>query len=82
MINLTTSTYLFALQGQLPLGEALAGLTGLKTIDIREHHISGVGARGRVCRSSVIDYIIIVLLTPWWPQESAAYVLSVCSATL
>jgi hypothetical protein len=42
VLNLTTSTYLFVLQGQLPLGEALAGLSGLKTIDIREHHITGV----------------------------------------
>lgn len=40
-LNLTTSTYMYVLQGKLPLGEALSGLTGLKTIDIREHHISG-----------------------------------------
>jgi hypothetical protein len=46
MVNLTTSTYMFVLQGRLPLGEALSGLTGLKTLDIREHHISG-GCRGR-----------------------------------
>jgi hypothetical protein len=48
-LNLTTNSVEFVLEGHLPLGEVLAGLTGLKTLDIRSHHISGEGyimARG------------------------------------
>ena len=41
MVNLTTSTYTYVFEGHLPSGEALSGLTGLKVVDIREHHISG-----------------------------------------
>lgn len=41
-INLTTNSFQFVLQGQLPSGDALLGLTGLKTLDIRQHHITGV----------------------------------------
>jgi hypothetical protein len=40
-VNLTTSTYTYVFQGHLPSGEVLSGLTGLKVLDIREHHISG-----------------------------------------
>lgn len=41
-VNLTTTTYTYVFQGHLPSGEVLSGLTGLKVLDIREHHISGV----------------------------------------
>lgn len=40
-LNLTTNSVEFVLEGHLPLGEVLAGLTGLKTLDIRSHQISG-----------------------------------------
>jgi hypothetical protein len=45
-LNLTTNSVEFVLEGHLPLGEALAGLTGLKFLDVRSHHISGEWCTG------------------------------------
>jgi hypothetical protein len=47
-INLTTDSFKAVFAGELPSGEALSGLPGLTTLDIRGHHITGGGGDGGV----------------------------------
>lgn len=43
-LNMTTGVYfVMVLTGTLPAGNALRGLTHLTEIDIRTHHITGMG---------------------------------------